>query len=841
MSIAGKLRLSLKATILITLAVLMTRTSSSGQTTDLAKVEYLLLRDRRPYITFPTYLPAEKQTVADVFERIMNGFYVHKEEKSQWYGTDYTTEVQRIKLEAQTLSEKELHQRIFDVISSQHDLHLRQTLPKPHACYSSLLPVDWTRVDGSGKSLYLITALTTKPEVLALAPELSKIAVGDQVTTYNGQTVEDAAQSIEGWSFGANPDATNRRTHDNLNFRWHARVLPPAEDIVVLGIKKQDGTDILVTLPWITRATASCFPAVKPLSESGYINLTDNGSDDELEERQKVFRAAKISPSSQKIKFGIKELNQTLPVPDFGNLKTTPEPAISYKILNDPNGDIGYLKLSSFSPATLDRSASLQVLREILQTQMSNTKGLIIDLRGNGGGSIVFGERMAQLFTGKAITPIKMRALRTPETRLMTSLFNGETPLWQEIASTVLMTPKTGFSPLTAPYLANNLGRAYYEPVTVLTDAYCYSTCDMFASLMQDHGAAKIIGLDHTTGAGGANNWGWDGVNFHKNGNQYYPELPYSVGFSFSFRQVGRPLKSDQLIENTGVISDEVWTQSEQDIIGADYELARKLMSDLQARTSTTTSKMALAQLSYDLEQKQDLNLEVTTSGVSSLAVLGPSGELVRTLTQDGLNVLTVTSGQLSGLHSNESLKVTGYDNNGDPVAQEFIEYRVLKAATNDFIYSLNSERYSKTDGMDFYTLPSSRPGFAVMTDGIRISETMYRSATQYWISIQLDLSQMQTPRLEFDHTGKVLPDEAPRVTVLDRGLSTGHEGWAAHPSLNPAVTVVSKFEPTSKSQTHSVELTKWAGKKIEVRIELNTDQEGVEPGPTFTRIELIK
>ena len=44
----------------------------------------------------------------------------------------------------------------------------------------------------------------------------------------------------------------------------------------------------------------------------------------------------------------------------------------------------------------------------------------------------------------------------------------------------------------------------------LVTDAFCYSTTDIFAAGFQDHEIGTILGCHDNTGAGGANVWDHD-------------------------------------------------------------------------------------------------------------------------------------------------------------------------------------------------------------------------------------------------------------------------------------------------------------------------------------------
>jgi C-terminal processing protease CtpA/Prc len=94
------------------------------------------------------------------------------------------------------------------------------------------------------------------------------------------------------------------------------------------------------------------------------------------------------------------------------------------------------------------------------------------------------------------------------------------------------------------------------KPVGVLINANCYSSCDIFASYMQDSHAGVIYGEDPQTGAGGAN------VVQHKNFfTKYLPEvfqnMPGGQDMRIGWRQAIRSGKNaGKLIEDHGVYAD---------------------------------------------------------------------------------------------------------------------------------------------------------------------------------------------------------------------------------------------------------------------------------------------
>jgi len=124
---------------------------------------------------------------------------------------------------------------------------------------------------------------------------------------------------------------------------------------------------------------------------------------------------------------------------------------------------------------------------------------------------------------------------------------------------------------LTSMSEANELGQVWFKPTVLLTNANCYSACDVFAAEMQDHGASMVIGEHASTGAGGANVIPHDVFVkvLEKHTGSPFRSLPQGQEMRVSWRQcirVGR--NKGQLIENRGVLSDKVFPRTLDDLTG---------------------------------------------------------------------------------------------------------------------------------------------------------------------------------------------------------------------------------------------------------------------------------
>jgi hypothetical protein len=201
----------------------------------------------------------------------------------------------------------------------------------------------------------------------------------------------------------------------------------------------------------------------------------------------------------------------------------------------------------------------------------------MIDVRGNGGGYIIAAEFLLQLLTPRRINPEPVQLINTPVTLELTA----EVDWMGDWHDSLLQGVSTGAKysrgiPLSPPDIVNSVGQVYHGPVVLITDAFCYSACDMFAAGFQDHEIGTILGVDNATGAGGANVLG------HEDLRQDWEEgplrqLPADAGMRVSLRrtlrvgdQVGQP------IEDLGVKPDVLVDMTEDDLLFGNRDLQNK-------------------------------------------------------------------------------------------------------------------------------------------------------------------------------------------------------------------------------------------------------------------------
>lgn len=152
---------------------------------------------------------------------------------------------------------------------------------------------------------------------------------------------------------------------------------------------------------------------------------------------------------------------------DFDYRQTS---GIAYKIFTEPDS-IGYMRYSSFSSTVGENNL------DYILSSMANCKGIIIDVRNNGGGEM---------------TNIRTLVSRFIKERTLAGYIRHKTGPGHNDFS----------EPYPIEYEPANAGRiSYYGPVAVLTNRSCFSATNDFVAVMKTLPQVTIIGA--RTGGGG--------------------------------------------------------------------------------------------------------------------------------------------------------------------------------------------------------------------------------------------------------------------------------------------------------------------------------------------------
>jgi hypothetical protein len=242
------------------------------------------------------------------------------------------------------------------------------------------------------------------------------------------------------------------------------------------------------------------------------------------------------------------------------------------RTVTTPSGTFGHLRIFRFD--VQDPVAFVEEFVRLAGLLPQN--GLILDVRGNGGGHIWASEFTLQTLTPRRITPEPTQFINTPlNLRICQAHAGPSDPVrlqpWvrsMEQATETGSTFSAAFA-ITPEDGANAIGQQYQGPVVLITDARCYSATDIFAAGFQDHRIGPVLGVDANTGAGGANVWDHGLLSrlLSGAGSPYQP-LPNGANMRVAIRRTVRVgALAGTPVEDLGVEPDERHPLTRRDLL----------------------------------------------------------------------------------------------------------------------------------------------------------------------------------------------------------------------------------------------------------------------------------
>jgi hypothetical protein len=530
--------------------------------------------------------PADQQKLIDVALDLTETLYVHLPLKRSMYAIN---PLQRLKLlrrrsELQTpaLGRREFFSELLTIFKQLRDLHTTFQLPEPFSNTLAYLPFELQRcVGNSGEEMYVVSVVRTEGEE-PIDPDFHH---GSIVTYWNGTRIQLVVAANAEREAGSNPAARLAQGLRALTIRWLAQSLPPDEDWVDIIYLPDPGKEPKpIRFKWKyhqpeqpTRKSARA--AARAIATAVGENVWRVGMDarGEAERQARVFLFSEARKQMPRVKhFGpdadtsVADWAQEV-FPVCGNCRTS-------------SGLFGYVRIATFNVGN-DKRYIDEFIRIISQLSQD---GLILDVRGNGGGLIMFGERMLQLLTPRQIDPARFRFLNSSRTKELTGKYNAFRQWRDSIAQSIETGAEysQGFPIDDKIEVYNDIGQKYQGPVVLITDALCYSTTDIFAAGFQDHDIGIVLGVDDTTGAGGANVWEYFQIAPLLGDTKRFPsDLPASASFRFAVRRVTRVgNNSGALLEDLGVKADERHQMTRRDVLERNIDLIERAAKILKEK-----------------------------------------------------------------------------------------------------------------------------------------------------------------------------------------------------------------------------------------------------------------
>jgi hypothetical protein len=592
----------------------------------------------------------ERQLLVDQALALIEHLYVHLPLKRAMHAADPLQRLKLLKHRSTSLSEPAFHAELVSIFTLLRDLHTSYILPDPFRARIAYLPFRIEEFFDDNGRRYVVTEV--KP-----GSEDKSFKRGAIVTHWNGVAIDRAVEINADREAGSNPEARHASGLAAMTIRPLAMSLPPDEEWVV--VTYQVGRRI-----WEKRFEWQVFERQPPVAGNDPLAIAgDRALVLGLDARAELERQARkllFDPEAVEITQRVKQQTDPLlgggldargPV-NFSAISKLPE-VFSFRTVGTPRGKFGYLRIHTFDAPD---DAFLEEFIRIVGILPQN--GLILDVRNNGGGNILAGERLLQVLTPKPIEPERFYFINSPVTLRICetepSLANWKQSIAQAVETGAAFSDGFSLSPVEH---YNNIGQKYQGPVVLVTDARCYSTTDIFCAGFQDHGIGKILGTSGATGAGGANVWGHELLlQLLTAADSPFRPLPQNASFRVAVRRCTRVGKrAGALVEDLGVVPDLVHRRTLGDVLNENVDLinqAGEMLAAMPVQTVAAKVRTAASRKTVDVKTRNVDRLDLfinsrpirsmdVTDGTISVDVPLPVGS------GDTLRLLGFRTGQL--------------------------------------------------------------------------------------------------------------------------------------------------------------------------------------------------
>ena len=553
----------------------------------------------------------EREQIIDQALIMIEEIFVHLPLKRAMYAINPVQQLKLLRRRHAMLTERAFHDEMIEIFTHLRDLHTNYILPSPYNKRTAFVPFRLEEFFEEDERKYIVTEVSPAFSTVKFKP-------GVIVTHWNNIPIDRAVELNAEREAGSNLDARHARGLSSMTMRWMAVSVPPDEERVQLRYLSGDES-LEISFDW--QIFLPDFPAtgIDLISPTGQ-NAQNLGVDAKTEVERRVLKLL-FAPEAIAAEREATEVFANTEAEFEGDgainiaeISKMPDVFSSFREVDTPHSKFGYIRIRTFN-VNDDES----FIREFIRiAKLLPQNGLILDLRGNGGGLIMAGERLLQVLTPKPIDPTRFHFINSSLTRQLSELtdFNR----WKKSIEQSIETGTSfsqGFSLLPAESY-NDIGQKYQGPVVLITDSLCYSTTDIFAAGFQDHNIGKILGVSGNTGAGGANVWTHELLRlFFPEQNSPFNPLPKGASFRVAVRQTTRVGERMGVpIEDLGVVPDEIHKMTKNDVLNNNVDLINHAAELLAA--------MPVFELKAEVigAPAQTAQIKMTTKNLSRVDVL---------------------------------------------------------------------------------------------------------------------------------------------------------------------------------------------------------------------------
>ena len=595
--------------------------------------------------------------------------YVHLPFKKAMHAIEPIQRLQllRHRINEYSLGDLAFHDELARTFNSLRDLHTTYRLPQPYKNVVAWLPFMIEEYWEEGLPRYLVSNIVGTFS----APPFGE---GVEVLHWNGIPIDRFIQSRALQQAGGNAASRHAQAINSLTFRPLSQGLLPEEEWVSVTFKipasgENKTEEILHTqrFEWLTiepsSGTVSVHLEVEP---AGTINApmmalgVDSRTFDIQQTKKELYAGNSAKQEADSVKLDdngvLSELVEAVHNTKDGLATYLPTLFRAKQVTVDIDGKekaYGYVRIFSFNVS----SAEVFVDEFVRLIEQLPQDGLIIDIRGNGGGLIPAAELLLQVLSPRHIELQRAQFINTPLNLALCEAYSDEEQIvdlgpW---VPSLAQSTETGATysrafALTDQETVRYKTQSYYGPLVLITDALCYSAADMFAAGFQDHDLGIVLGTNEATGAGGANVWSHSLLTFLMNAakNTDYAPLPKGADLRVAIRRTLRTgSNAGEVLEDFGVRPDVLHRMTRQDLINSNLDLiqrAGEILSELKSYTISAT-KAGTEKLKVNTQNITRLDIRVDDRIWQTVDIKKDSNELIT-----------------SGINLNGTVDILGYD-----------------------------------------------------------------------------------------------------------------------------------------------------------------------------------
>jgi len=507
--------------------------------------------------------PKQRALIVDQAMLLLEGFYVHLPLKRAMYAVD---PLQRLRLLRHRLpqckSDRDFHAEMTDIFTSLHDLHTTYLLPAPFKYAYAWLPFKVEAYWDGNRGKYLVARVAdwfTR----------GTFRKGVEILHWNGIPIERAVEMAGAESAGSNAAVRHALGSLRLTARPLVVLPPPDEEWVIVGYRTRRGRKHEIRVQWLVTELP---PETDVVAPRGLSFETER-----IQQIRKFLFAPEIVELERKMAAASRRRSL------LKETQTKMPGIFRAEAVQTLHGTFGYIRIFSFNVNIEDVDKLVSEFIRLASLLPQN--GLIIDVRDNGGGRAWAAERLLQLISPHhPIEPERLYFINTSRTLQFCRLQKtnpllgpfGLSPWIKSIQrSTETGAMYSASFPFTDPTTCNAIGRLYRGRVIVVTNALSYSATEFFAAGFQDHGG-KVLGVDETTGGGGANVQTHEELRGYFKGapNSPFKALPREAGLKVAYRRalrVGPQVGND--VEDFGIVPDYFHSMTRNDVLKGNVDL----------------------------------------------------------------------------------------------------------------------------------------------------------------------------------------------------------------------------------------------------------------------------